>query len=189
MTADLCVDLDVTVRQGRSDTRLHARHELRGATVRVRTTAGGDVEDIHVGTGRWRAELARACRVRIPDDAPTPPADGVVLPWDLVVGTGAALAAHRTDLYDELVGRADAVLHEPLRRVHRAAGRLRAVGTLPARARVGWVTWVLFADGWHALTPYVDGGPVAARPMLRVERRRPDDLARDVARWAAAMSR
>jgi hypothetical protein len=191
MTADLRVDLDLTVRRGRYDARpparLHARHELHGSTVQARATADGVVEDIRFGADHWPKELTRACRVRIPHDAPTPPDDDVALPWDLVVSAGAALAERRPDLYDALVARAEAPLREPLRRVHRAVGRLRAVGTIPARARTGWVSWLLFADGWHALTPYVDRGHGAPRPALRLEPRRPEDLARDVARWATGV--
>ncbi len=189
MTTDLRVDLDLAVRRGRHDARLHARHELRGSTVRATATAGGEVEDVRFDVRLWRVELARTCRVAIPDGATAAPPDGLALPWDLVVGTGAALAERRPDLYDELVARADSALREPVRRLHRAVGRLRVVGTLPTRSRVGWVSWVLFADGWRALTPVVERGSAGPRPMLRLEARRPEDLARDVARWAAEVPR
>jgi hypothetical protein len=189
MSTDLRVDLDLAVRRGPYDARLHARHELRGSTVHATATAGGEVEDIRFDVRLWRSELARACRVPIPDDAPAPPPDGLVLPWDLVVGTGATLGEHRPELYDELAARADSALRGPLRRLHAAVGRLRVVGTLPARTRIGWVTWVLHADGWRALTPYVDRGAAGSRAMLRLERRRPEDLAREVARWAAEVPR
>jgi hypothetical protein len=191
MTTDLRVDLDLdlALRHGPYAARLHARHELRGSTVHATATAGGEVEDRRFGVRLWRSELARACRVTIPDDAPAPPSDGPALPWDLVVGTGAALAARRPDLYDVLVAATDPAQREALRRLHRAVGRLRVVGTLPARTRIGWVTWVLHADGWRALTPYVERGAAGSRAMLRLERRRPEDLALEVARWVAEVPR
>jgi hypothetical protein len=72
-----------------------------------------------------------------------------------------------------------------VRQWHRATlGRLRVVGVLPSR-RVGRVSWLLVADGWRALTPYLAGGTA----MLRLERRRPEDLPVDVARWAAEVAR
>ena len=186
---DLRVDLDLAVRRGGCEARVHARHELAGSTVRAMASAGKTVEETRFDVGDWRAELARACRVPVPDDACGPAPDGVGLPWDLVVGTGAALIGQRHDVYDELVARADVGLHEPLRRLHRAVGRLRAVGTVPLRGRIGWVAWMLVADGWCALTPYVDPGPGGPRPMIRLEHREPEDLAREVARWAAEVPR
>lgn len=185
MSAGVRIDLDLVVRYGHDEARLHARHELRGADVHAVASAGGRTEDRRYAAEHWRAELTRACRVRIPADAGPGP-DPVALPWDLVVGTGLALAQHRTDLYDELVGRAAGTgVRESLRRLHAASGRLRAVGIAPGRARVGWVTWVLHGDGWRALTPYAAPGPTGPRPMLRLERRRPDDLVQEVARWVA----
>ena len=74
---------------------------------------------------------------------------------------------------------------EPVRRLHAPLGRLRAVGIVPGRRRIGWVSWVLQADGWRALTPYVERGPDGARRMIRVEPRRPEDLAHEIGRWAA----
>jgi hypothetical protein len=189
MTTDLRIDLDLALRHGPYAARLHARHELRGSTVHATATAGGEVEDRRFDVRLWRSELARACRVTVPDDAPAPPADVPALPWDLVIGTGAALAARRPDLYDVLVAGADSAHREALRRLHRAVGRLRAVGTVPTGSRVGWVSWVLHADGWRALTPCIEHGASGSRPMVRLERRRPEDLAHDVARWSAVVPR
>lgn len=184
---DLVVDLDLAVRRDRSVDRLRARHVLRDRTVTV-ATAGAIVPARAVDVREWRSELTRTCRVTAPDGAPTPPS-GTALPWDLVVGTGAALAAHRHDLYDELLARADGSTREQLGRLHQATvGRLRAVGTMPGR-RVGWISWVLFADGWRALTPSVAAGPAGPRALVRLERRLPDELAHDVARWVTGVAR
>jgi hypothetical protein len=186
---DLLVDVDVAVRRGSSVTRVRARHILRGRTVTL-VTADGEVRRRTVDVREWRSELASACRVVAPDPAPTPPPTGLELPWDLVVGTGAALTAHRQDLYGELLARADDSVRDELGRLHRAAlGRLRAVGTAPGRRRIGCVAWVLYADGWRAFTPYLGADMTGSRAMVRLERRRPEDLAHEVARWAAGVAR
>jgi hypothetical protein len=182
---DLLVTVDLAIRRGRTTERLRAVHALRGGEVETAVTTADAATSSRIAAREWAGELERTCRVRVPAPAPAPPADGPDLPWDLVVGTGAALAEQRTDLFDALVGRADGRHQEQVRHVHRATlGRLRAVGLLPSR-RVGRVSWLLVADGWRALTPYVAHGT----PMVRLERRRPGDLAVDVARWAAEVAR
>lgn len=196
-TVDLVVDLDLAVRPGPGETRLHARHVLCGTTVHTRVTVGaGQVEVGRCDVSDWQALLARTCRVVVPEAPPGPP-DVLTLPWDLLVATGAAIAQHRPDAYDELVARAEglvtlsglplttAAAHEQLRRVHQVVvGRLRVVGTVPRRRRIGWLSWVLFGDGWRALTPYVAKTRQGLRPMVRLEPRSPEDLARAPARWA-----
>jgi hypothetical protein len=180
---DLVVDVDLVVRRGRTITRLRARHSLRGQTVQAVATDGGRVEVSRFEVSDWPARLTRACAVDAPPTGSSPAADDPGLPWDLVVGTGAALSGHRPDLYDELVAR-DARFGEPLRRLHASLGRLRVVGIVPGRHRIGWISWVLQADGWRALTPYVERGPDDVRRMIRVEPRRPEDLPRQIGRWA-----
>lgn len=183
-TPDLVVDLELGFRRGRTVERRRARHVLRGRVVHVVDRVGAVPRVLDVAA--WRGELAAACRATAPEEARTCPGDGATLPWDLVVGTGAALAARRPDLYAELAARADPGVRDDLARLHSATvGRLRAVGTLPGRHRVGWVSWVLLTDGWRAFTPCTDARPSGVRPMLRLERREPADLAHDVARWAA----
>jgi hypothetical protein len=188
---DLLVRLDLAVRRDGSVTRVRVLHGLRGSTVHVLASGQGGLEVRAVDVRDWRAELAAVCRVVPPRRAPAPPSRACRdLPWELIVGSGAALAAHRQDLDDELLGRAGSGAREHVARLHLATvGRLRVVGTTPGRRRIGWVSWVLFADGWRALTPYVAGGPAAPRAMVRVEQRDPDDLARDVAHWAARAMR
>jgi hypothetical protein len=81
-----------------------------------------------------------------------------------------------------------AATHEQLRRLHHGVlARLRAVGSgsRRGRRRVGWTSWLLFGDGWRELTPYAARSPGGVRrAMVRVEPRRPADLAAQVARWA-----
>jgi hypothetical protein len=184
---ELVVDVDLAVRRG---TRLRARHVLCGSTVHTATRDRDTVDVGMLDVRDWRRELCRLCSPPVPDDAPAPPRDGPDLPWQLVLGSGAALAEHRADLRDALLARVDDALREQVNRLHgTTVGRLRAVGVAPSRRRVGWVSWLLFADGWRALTPYAAPGPAGRAPMVRLERRRPHDLARDVARWAAGARR
>ena len=181
---DLVVDVDLVVRRGRKTTRLRARHALRGQTVQAVATDGERVEVSAFGVSDWPARLARACAAAAPPTGSAPAPDRPGLPWDLVVGTGAALSDDRPDLYDELIAR-DARFDEPVRRLHASLGRLRVVGVVPGRRRIGWISWVLQAEGWRALTPYVERGPDGARRMIRVEPRRPEDLPHEIGRWAA----
>lgn len=202
----LLLELDLAVRRGSGATaRLHARHGWRdGLVTAVSTALTGQVEVARFDVVHWQRELTRSVLVVPPEGSPAPPARTLELPWDLLVGTGAALARHRPELYDVLVARAvgcvradgetlgTAGCHEQVCRVHHSAvGRLRVVGagrSAGGRRRVGWVSWLLFADAWRALTPYVgsDAGGLR-RAMVRIEPRRPADLALDVARWTSAV--
>lgn len=200
--ADLLVDLDLVVRRTAGEARLRLRHALRGSTVHALATTGTpEVEVARFDVSDWQAELARACLVTVPAQAPRAPAPGLALPWDVLVGTGAALDL-RPDLYAVLVARAagsvtvDGRVVTPtaaraqVARLHRCVvGRLRCTGTVPGRRRVGWVSWLLFADGWRALAPYTAAAPDGPRAMVRLEPRAPGDLAHDVARWATEVPR
>ena len=200
MSVRLLVDVDVVVRRDHGEERLRRRHALCGTAVHaVASTGSAGVDSSSFAVADWQQQLAGTCRVAAAPSSYAPPAPDLELPWDLVLGTGAALARHRPDLYDVLVARAAgcvtaagrplgvAAVHAQMRRLHHAVGRLRCTGTVPSSRRVGWVSWLLYADGWRALTPYSgaasDGG---RRPMVRLEPRTPDDLAYDVARWAVA---
>jgi hypothetical protein len=188
--ADLVVDLDLAVRRDGSVARTRSRHVLQGRTVRVITTDEGGLRVRMLDVRAWRSELAQACRVRAPCPAVSAPDPGLELPWDLVVGTGRALRDRRADVYAELMARARPSVRDELALVHRGTtGRLRAVGAMPGRRRIGWVSWVLLADGWQALTPYVTDEPTGRRAMVRLEGRRPEDLAREVARWMSGAGR
>jgi hypothetical protein len=178
----LVVDVSRAVRRGASTEQLRARHLLQGARVLIGFCDDGQFGTRSIAVDEWRAELALLC----PDPGPQPTKDQPGLPWELVVATGRALSERRTEAYDALVARADPLVREPLRRIHReTSGRLRLVGAVPSRHRIGWVSWVRLADGWHALTPYVERSGRTTRPMVRLEPRGPADLAHEVARWAA----
>jgi hypothetical protein len=199
---DLRLDLDVaTVAAG---ARLHAAYSLHdGHVTGVVVNDTRTARSVSLDIAAWPGELEGRLTVPLPDHLPPSPAAVLEVPWDVLVGTGEALARHRPDVYDELVARAvgsaraDGVVldlagaHEQLRRVHHSVlGRLQAVcsGTgHRGRRRIGWISWLLFADGWRALTPYAAGTGPARRAMVRVEPRRTADLAVEVACWVAAV--
>jgi hypothetical protein len=163
----------------------------------VSASGTGVAEVSHLSLADWPAELART--VTLPFGAADAPAPDLVLPWELLVGSGAARARHRVDVYDVLVERAvgachadGSVLdlagcHEQLRRLHATAGRMRATGAgrRGHGRRLGLVSWLLLGQGWHALVPVTEKG----RAMVRVEPRRPADLAVAAAAWLAAVRR
>ncbi len=182
-TVGLVVDVDRAVRRGASTERLHARHLLQEQSVVIGVLDRGRVATRTVTLDDWSGELELLCPGREQESR----VDWPGLPWELVVATGRALCEHRPDLYDVLVDRADPQLREPLRRLHcETSGRLRLVGLVPSRRRIGWASWVLLTNGWHALTPYVECVGAATRPMVRLQPGRPGDLAHEVARWVAA---
>ena len=188
-SVDLVVDLDLAVRRDASTVRLRSRHVQRDGRVHASLSDGDGVSLRTLDLREWRSELARLCRMTSAVDSPSAPESGVELPWELVVGTGRALRAGRPDVYAELLGRAPTPVRDEVALLHRTTGRLRAVGTLPTQRRVGWVSWLLFADGWRALTPRLATDQGVAVPMVRLERRQPEDLGRDVARWASVARR
>jgi hypothetical protein len=183
-TADLVVVLDLAVRRGSATSRVRACHSLQGRQVHVLRVTGDDVTRDSIDVRDWHAELGRVCRVPVRTDAPPPPEARLDLPWDLVVGTGVARSRHRPDLAAALLARLDAPLRGQVDQLLvSAVGRLRAVGMHPSRRRIGVVSWLLFADGWRALTPHLGAGVNGPRAMLRLEPRAPEDLGREVARW------
>jgi hypothetical protein len=198
------VDLDLALCEGSEGSRLHVCYALHEGRVAALAASGSAPVELRVfDISGWQSELESRLVVPASSQAPTPPARTVELPWDLLVGTGQALARRRPGAYDELVARepgtvrADGVMldlaaaHEQLRRLHHGVlARLQAVcsGIRSGRRRIGWTSWLLYADGWRELTPYVGRMPDGAgRSMVRVEPRRPTDLAAQVARWAVAV--
>jgi len=184
-TTDLMVVLDLAVRRGSAISRVRACHALQGGRVHTLHVTGDDMTWGSIDVREWRAELGRVCRVPLRPDATPRPEAGPDLPWDLVVGTGAARSRQRPDLAAALLAGVDAPFRGSVDQLHESAvGRLRAVGMQPSRRRVGVVSWLLFADGWRALTPHLGAGVNGPRAMVRLEPRAPEDLGREVARWA-----
>jgi hypothetical protein len=180
VTAGIVVTLDLALTRGGTTSWSRAVHVPHGSVVDIAVAGDDRVSTRRISVRRWAAELTETCRCVAHDRPAYPPDDSPDLPWELVVASGAALADRRAGLYAELLGRLDPAARAQLDRLHRGTvGRLRASGT--AGRRVGRLSWVLVADGWRALTPYAVGGSA----MVRLERRRPEDLARQVARWVA----
>jgi hypothetical protein len=126
----------------------------------------------------WSSRLAQLADVPVPE-APHPPDREMEVPFDVLLGAGEALRTHRPDVLDELVRRAPQAdptrLREQLVRLHTAVvGRLLAVVAAEGdgAARAGWVSWLLFGDGWRSLTPVRRDG----RPLVRLAPMRPVDL-------------
>ena len=185
---EITCDVDVSVRHegGRGWVQLHSGQALRGGTVAAVSSAGGRVEVACWGVEHWHAQLARAATVSVPQMGGPPPPPHLEVPLDVLLGTGEALRSHRPDVVDELARRAgtDDPVHtrDLLVGLHTSVvGRLLAVvaaGGGDRRARVGWVSWLLFGDGWRALVPV----RVGRRPSVRFDRVEPADLGPQVAR-------
>ncbi len=187
---DVTCVVDVSVRRDESHggwVQVRSRQELHGGLVTAVTSAGARAEVAWWGVDEWAGRLGRLADVPVPE-GPAPPEPEVEVPLDVLLGAGEALRTQRPDVLDELVRRAaptdPTALREQLVRLHTAVvGRLLAV--VAARdggaARAGWVSWLLFADGWRALTPRRrHGGPV-----VRLTAAGPLDLGRQVAAQVA----
>jgi len=202
---EVLVDVDVSVRPPDAPAgfaHLHSWQRRRGGRVASLSTAGGHTFELGWHPDAWwQVELARAVTVRTPGSAVTPPAAVVDLPHELLLGSGAALRLPREDVLADLVFRHTGSVHadddpaalgaagtdEQVRRLHAAAlGRMRTVvagAAATGTQRVGWVSWVLFADGWRALEPHVRDGEA----RVRVHPVSPLRLGVEVARLVAAV--
>ena len=204
-TPEVAVDLDIVV----EGVHVKAWHRQSDTAVATLSTADGLVFEIAwMPAAQWGEELGRGAM--LPRDLPMT-ASGVPrsvdLPFELLDAAGEALHSGRGDLVPVLAdqhagavvegGRpvpdADvAALLQTLSRETR--GRLRAlvaqVGDGPP-AVVGVVSWLLLADGWHALetrTRALSGdGPDA--PLVRLRAVEASDLAAALAPVIAEVTR
>ena len=190
---EVTCDIEVSVRRRGSHggwLQLHSGQALRGDTVAAVSSAGGRVEVAWWGVDEWHAQLTRAATVPVPEAAEPPPPPEFEVPLDVLLASGEAIRTHGPEVLDELVRRSGcddpALARDLLVRLHTAVvGRLLA--TVAARdgnaRRVGWVSWVLFSDGWRTLSPTrVDG-----RPSARIVPVQPSGLAPQVARLASVV--
>jgi hypothetical protein len=173
---EVLVDVDLSVRRAGAPAghaQVHSWQRLRAGRVTTAASAGGRLLELGwFDDDLWQVELARAVTVTRPRTTARPPERVLDLPHELLLGTGEALRLHRDDVFAELVARhtgaafADvgaiplgrAGTDEQVRLLHGSAlGRMRTVvsgvGTTGAH-KLGWVSWLLFGDGWRALTPY-----------------------------------
>jgi hypothetical protein len=191
-TPTVAVDLDVII----EGTRARAWHREAGGAVATLATVDGVVFELAwFATSAWAAELGRAAVV--PSDRPvhgTTLPDVIDVPFELLDAAGEAVRSGRSDLLPVLAARhsGSAVGPDgvPLGEVALASmlsalvidarGRLRALGADVSGEEtrlVGVVSWVLLADGWHALRPHREGDD----HRVEVRRVTVDDLAGDLA--------
>lgn len=181
-TPAVAVDLDVTF----EGVQARAWHRQRGEAVATLATSDGLVFELAwFEAPHWPGELGRVGGLPdelAPGDSGVP--EVVDLPYELLDAGGEAVRTGRTDLLATIIAHHSGAVHDgtgkavPDASVHsligalvsETQGRLRAmVADIDAGGSVvGVVSWVLLADGWHALRPHRDGD------LNRVEVRRVD---------------
>jgi hypothetical protein len=178
--SEVRVDIDVAVRRGGREWRVHSWQGLRESRVAMVSTIDGRSYELSwLADDIWRLELARAATVTKPTIWATGPRvlpDRVELPYELLLATGEAWHRRRPDLIAELGRRlggdvrvdggiAQSGLTQLLTRLHaETTGRLQSV--VRVGGRVGRINWLRYGDGWWQLTPYTRGG----ERLVRVEK-------------------
>ncbi|HXH80091.1 hypothetical protein [Nocardioides sp.] len=191
-TPTLALDIDVSA----GNSHVKAWHRQAGNAVATLATCDGIVFELAwFATDQWPAELSRAAA--IPGDVSLSESsvpEEIDLPFQLVDAVGEALRSGRADLVPVLLsqhgegivdgesrpindteaGTAVAAIHtEGQGRLRVLAARVSADET----TKVGLVSWVLVADGWHSLRPH----QAQDASRLRVRRISPADLATELA--------
>jgi hypothetical protein len=191
-TPTVAVDLDVTI----EGMRARAWHREAGGSVATLATVDGVVFELAwFAVSSWATELARAAV--LPSDQTlrgTALPDVIDVPFELLDAASEAVRSNRSDLLPVLAARQsgsavdadgvplgdDALTSMLSALVIDAQGRLRALGADVSGEEtrlVGVVSWVLLADGWHALRPHREGDD----HRVEVRRVTADDLAGDLA--------
>ncbi len=203
----LAIELEMLLTLRRGKVRVRSWHRnLDDWVVCLSTAGGGAFELSWLAAADWWLELGRAAYVdtRTLGAAPTDEAlpDVIETPWDLLLATGEAVQRRRFELLDQMVSdysgmtvtgesletAADADVrrwHEQLESTSRGRLHVAVMGRSErGRPGVGIVEWVLFHDGWRALTPFRRD----RWNMVRIEHRSPVDLPRELAVRAAAVT-
>ncbi len=191
-TPELALEIDIATAGGG---QVKAWHRMADGAVATLATVDGIVFELAwFGTDQWSGELARVAVV--PEDAKLSksavPA-AVLMPFPLADSAGEALRSGRADLVQVLVGQrsghvttdgtghTDAAATTIVGALHNEAqGRLRVLAARigsQGTTSVGVVSWVLLADGWHALLPHQEG----EEPFVEVRLVAADDLAAQLA--------
>ncbi|MDN4171993.1 hypothetical protein QWY28_03465 [Nocardioides sp. SOB77] len=183
---DVALDLDVAVRTGGGPLRARAWHRQAGGAVATLATIDGVAFELAwFPAAHWPTELARVAV--LPEDhesgGSSVPAH-VDLPYELADAAAEAVRSSRPDLLAVLAAQEGAtvrggdgtpydvadVLDLLAGLSGEAQGRLRALVADTSGEEttvVGVVSWVLLADGWHALRPYRERGTGSARVEVR----------------------
>ena len=206
----LAVELEMLVARRRGKVRVRSWHRNLDHWVVCLSTADGLTFELSwLSADDWWLELGRAAHVDtatlVASTYADPLPDLVETPWDLLLATGEAVQRRRFELLDQMASDYSAMTlaggsldsletaddtdvrrwHEQLESSSR--GRLHAAvmgRSERGRPGVGIVEWVLFHDGWRALTPFTRDG----WNMVRIERRSPVDLPRELAARAAEVT-
>lgn len=206
----LAVELEMLVVLRRGKVRVRSWHRNLDDWVVCLSTGDGDTFELSwLSADDWWLELGRAAFVDTRQlsaasaDEPIP--DVVDTPWDLLLATGEAVQRGRFELLDQMASDYSGMTltgasldaletaddsdvrrwHEQLESTSR--GRLHAAvmgRSERGRPGAGIVEWVLFHDGWRSLTPFKRDG----WNMVRIERRSPVDLPRELAVRAAEVT-
>jgi len=206
----LAVELEMLVSLRRGKVRVRSWHRNLDDWVVCLSTGDGQAFELSwLSADDWWLELGRAAYVDTRTlsaatvDEPLP--DVLETPWDLLLATGEAVQRRRFELLDQmasdysgmtLAGDTTQTLetaddpdvrhwHEQLEATSR--GRLHAAvmgRSERGRPGAGIVEWVLFHDGWRALTPFRRDG----WNMVRIERKSAVDLPRELAVRAAEVT-
>jgi hypothetical protein len=170
-TPEVTCVVDLSVRRRESPggwVQVRSSQAMRGGWVTAVTSAGSRAEVACWAVDEWAPRLARFATVPVPE-APVPREPEVEVPLQLLLDP-AALREQLVRLHTDVVGRLLAVV----------ASRERSSSH---QGRAGWVSWLLFADGWRALTPT----RAAGRPSVRVEAVLPSRLGAEVARLVSVV--
>lgn len=207
----LAVELEMLLATRRGKVRVRSWHRnLDNWVVCLSTADARSFELTWLAADDWWLELGRAAwvdtdRFSAAEQSDEPLPEVIETPWELLLATGEAVGRNRVELIDQLVsdytGRTSAgesvealvpardgdvrTWHEALERTSR--GRLHAAvlgRSERGRPGAGIVEWVLFPDGWRALTPFRRDG----WNMVRIERKGPGDLGRDLGVLAAEVT-
>lgn len=206
----LAVELEMLVSLRRGKVRVRSWHRNLDDWVVCLSTGDGQTFELSwLSADDWWLELGRAAHVDTSTLGAAPAAEPipavVETPWDLLLATGEAVQRRRFELLDQMVsdysgltlagdaaGTLETADDADVRRWHEqlestSRGRLHAAvmgRSERGRPGAGIVEWVLFHDGWRSLTPFRRDG----WDMVRIERKSPVDLPRELAVRAAAVT-
>ena len=186
--AEVSVRLDLGVRRPATPQgvgRFTGWHLHGGDRITAISMIGGpELELAWFADAHWQRELAHLVAAPADPDGESP-APALTVPYELLLGSGAALRQQRPAVLADLLTRhrdrvlgpdgvplAAAAAAEQVRLLHTAErGRLQVTvagiiaGAAAGDRTLGLLTWALFPDGWRALLPLTVGG----LPHVRVE--------------------